>query len=243
MHSISFILLIIITIFSFLISSSYSFIIKLNQKNPKFCISKYIPKNYKISFSYLVTSDPKEPIRGELRETVSKTQLYHKPYGEKGDYKSGNLSQDNGNYELCFYVLSLNELYVSIEFNILMDEYIDAKDLVTDKQVKGIIKEVIDIRDSVSGIESNARHLFAEKYRHLKILKEIVGSIKMLTCLKILIVSLLSTFQVYVIKMFFGNEKRISKINVKNNYNDNINNNKSNYNYKMFQNKGGEEFL
>lgn len=205
-----FIILFFICIELSLITFSFEFLIKLNEKSPKFCATKIISANDKITMSYVVNAEIHEPIRAELKEIQTNTQLYHLPYGEKGTYSSQSPLK-KGTYELCFYLLSRKELYVSWEFYTLYEDQ-NQKDLASDIQVKNISREIDDIKSAVNNIESNARHLFDGKYRHLQILKEITTSIKRLTTFKILVITILSGFQVYVIQKFFGKEKRVTKI-------------------------------
>ena len=72
--------------------------------------------------------------------------------------------------------------------------------------------EVTDIRNVFQVIETNLKQGLDRKSRHLRILVDIIKSIKNLTFLKGLIVLLLTLFQIVVIQKFFGPDKRVTSV-------------------------------
>ena len=205
---------ILIIISSFLISFSLSFSFGLPDDKEKYCLKKYIQKGDHITVSFMVASSQKDLIHVSLTYQANKNSpkqnLYEVFDRESGDYNSQNPTEE-GYYELCFYSKKGKQLYVNMEFYSLYEDH-DIKKVATDKEIKTFNNDIKEIKNVVDKIESNARHLNTRKYRHLKILRQYVTSIKRLTYLKIFAVALLSLFQIYIVQKFFGPDKRVSTI-------------------------------
>ena len=86
------------------------------------------------------------------------------------------------------------------------------KDLAKDKEVKGIKNGVLDLEKLFNDFEKNLKFIVDRRNHHHTILQDIVGSIKIISGIKILIIILLSIFQVFIITKFFGTNKRVSTI-------------------------------
>ena len=72
--------------------------------------------------------------------------------------------------------------------------------------------ELKAITGAFTEIENNARHINDRRFRHSKILSKIIKSIDDLTLMKIAVVAILSLLQVFIIRRFFGPDKRVSKV-------------------------------
>ena len=205
--------LIFIILFS-LISFSFSFSFGLTDAKEKFCFKKFIQKGDHITIDYMVASGQKDLIDTSLSYQKDnhgpKKIIYDIKKNDKGSYNSRK-PEEEGYYELCFYSQKGKYIYVNMEFSSLYEGH-DIKKLATDKELKIFNQDIKEIKDVVDKIEMNARHLNTRKYRHLKILKQIITSIKRLTYLKIFAVALLSLFQIYIVQKFFGPDKRVSTI-------------------------------
>lgn len=205
---------ILFIIFSFLISFSLCFSFGFNDEKEKYCLKKYVQKGDHITVSFMVASSQKELIHALLTyqkdKNSPKQNLFEVIDKESGDYNSQNPTEE-GYYELCFFSKKGKYLYVNMEFYTLYEDH-DIKKVATDKEIKTFNNDIKEIKNVVDKIETNARHLNTRKYRHLKILKQYITSIKRLTYLKIFVVALLSLFQIYVVHKFFGPDKRVSTI-------------------------------
>ena len=205
---------ILFLIFSFLTTSVFSFSFDVPDEKEKYCFKKFIKSGDHITMSFMVSSAQKESIHVSLSYKKSKVSLKQNLYEvfdkESGDYNSPNPTEE-GFYELCFYSKKGKKPYVNMEFYTLYEEH-DIKKVATDKEIKTFNNDIIEIRDVVNKIETNARYLNTRKYKHLKVLKQYITSIKRLTYLKIFAVALLSLFQIYIVQKFFGPDKRVSTI-------------------------------
>ena len=199
---------------SFLITFSISFSFNIPDSKEKYCFKKYIQKGDHITVSFMVASSQKELIHVLLtyqkEKNSQKQNLYEVMDKESGDYNTQNPTEE-GYYELCFFSKKGKNIYVNMEFYTLYEDH-DIKKVATDKEIKTFNNDIKEIKNVVDKIETNARHLNTRKYRHLKILKQYITSIKRLTYLKIFAVALLSLFQIYVVQKFFGPDKRVSAI-------------------------------
>ena len=189
---------------------SFSFLFEVNDHYPSYCFKKQLALGDKISLSFVVSAEQKEIVTAELKNTDNNITIYKIVDAEMGNYKSEK-SLDNGMYELCFFSQKGKKFQISMNFYTLYEDQ-NVKDLATDKEVKKINTEVEDIKNAFQKIESNARHLINRRYAHIYILKDIIGSIKRLTFLKIVAVAVLSAFQIYIIQKFFGTEKRVTHV-------------------------------
>ena len=197
-----------------LISFTLSFSFGLPDDKEKYCFKKYIEKGDHITLSFMVASSQKDLIHVLLTyqkdKNSQKENIYEVLEKESGDFNTQNPTEE-GLYELCFFSQKGKDLYVDFEFYTLFEEH-DIKKVATDKEIKTFNSDIKEIKNVIDKIETNARHLNTRKYRHLKILKEYITSIKRLTYLKIFAVALLSLFQIYIVQKFFGPDKRVSTI-------------------------------
>ena len=204
----------IFIIFSSLITLSFSFSFSLPDEKEKYCFKKYIQKGDHITISYMIASSQKESIHVSLTYQKDKNSikmtLYEVLEKESDDYNSP-YPTDEGYYELCFFSKKGKNLYLNMEFYTLYEEH-DIKKVATDKEIKTFNNDIKEIKEVVDKIETNARHLNTRKYRHLRILKQYITTIKRLTYLKICAVASLSLFQIFIVQKFFGPDKRVSTI-------------------------------
>ena len=206
--------ILLLILFLYLIPFSFAFSFGFNDEKEKYCFKKYIQKGDHITINFMLASTEKETIHALLTyqkdKNSPKQNLFEVIDKESGDYNSQNPTEE-GYYELCFFSKKGKYIYVNMEFSSLYEGH-DIKKLATDKELKIFNQDIKEIKDVVDKIEMNARHLNTRKYRHLKILKQIITSIKRLTYLKIFAVALLSLFQIYIVQKFFGPDKRVSTI-------------------------------
>ena len=79
-----------------------------------------------------------------------------------------------------------------------------------------------DISEGLKNIRHTSNNLISKKFTHFLYLCDYVWQIKLLTLAKILIVGLMSLFQIYVIQKMFGEDKRMSQIKTSSNKNNKI---------------------
>ena len=202
-------LLIIYIISSFLISNIYSFLYKISGKKDKYCFRKIIDENDTLSVSFVVSTDQSDQIKVTLTRLFNNKIIYKEDSAESGFFKSEK-GEDGGKYELCFYPLSDNKFYISFEF----DTYAEGnlKELVKDEDIQYMVEDFKSVNYAFTEIENNARHINDRRYRNLKIIRKIINSVENLTILKIVVISLISLLQIFIIKRFFGPDKRVSKV-------------------------------
>ena len=84
--------------------------------------------------------------------------------------------------------------------------------IATDTQLKSIVEKVKKIKKGFTNLESNSVNLMNMKYSHLSFLYKYLKQIKDLTFGKLLVISLITLFQIYVIQKMFGEDKRMNRI-------------------------------
>ena len=202
-------LLIIYITSSFLISNIYSFLYKISGKKDKYCFRKIIDENDTLSVSFVVSTDQSDQIKVTLTRLFNNEIIYKEEKTESGIFKSEK-GEDGGKYELCFYPLSDNKFYISFEFYTIEEENI--KELAKDIDIQYMVEEFKAVNTAFTEIENNARHINDKRFRNTKILRKIINSVENWTIIKIIIISLLSILQVFIIRKFFGPDKRLSKV-------------------------------
>ena len=105
------------------------------------------------------------------------------------------------------------EYYVNMEFYTLFEDN-NIKKLATDKEIKTINNDIREMKNALNDIEINSRHLNSRNFEHFLAMSMLISSIKRLTYLKIFVVAAISLFQIYIIRKFFGPEKRDIKLKV-----------------------------
>ena len=201
--------LIIFIIFSFLISNIYSFLYKISGKKDKYCFRKIIEENDTLSVSFVVSSENSDTIKVILTRLFNNEIIYIEDKTESGFFKSEK-GEDGGKYELCFFPFSNNKFYISFEFYTIEEENI--KELAKDIDIQYMVEEFKAVNTAFTEIENNARHINDKRFRNTKILRKIINSVENWTIIKIIIISLLSILQVFIIRKFFGPDKRLSKV-------------------------------
>ena len=197
-------LIIISTIFS-----SNALKVKINGKQKDYCFIKSIyEEEDTMKIFFLISSGRTEQLNVVFKNKEGKI-LYQEVTRQRGEYQTDVLPR--GDYTLCFSPRTNNEYYISFDMQ-LSEESAVSKDLAKDKEVKGIKNGVVDLEKLFNDFEKNLKFIVDRRNHHHTILKDIVGSIKTISAIKILIIILLSIFQVFIITKFFGTNKRVSTI-------------------------------
>ena len=189
---------------------SLSLQFKVSGEKQKYCFSKTINDNDIISFSYIVSAETSEPIKVILKYTVDNKIIYKDDNEEGGSYRSED-GEAGGKYEVWFITNNDHKFYISFDFNTL-GEGGNIQELAQDKDVQEMGVELQAVTGAFTEIENNARHINDRRFRHSKILSRIIKSIDDLTFMKIAVVAILSLLQVFIIRRFFGPDKRVSKV-------------------------------
>ena len=183
---------------------------KVSGEKQKYCFSKTINDNDIISFSYIVSAETSEPINVALTYLVDNKIIFKEEKEEGGSYRSED-GEKGGKYEVCFITNNDHKFYISFDFNTL-GEGGNIQELAQDKDVQEMGVELQAVTGAFTEIENNARHINDRRFRHSKILSRIIKSIDDLTFMKIAVVAILSLLQVFIIRRFFGPDKRVSKV-------------------------------
>ena len=199
------ILIILFTI----ISSSKALKVKINGRQKDYCFTKSIYENEDtMKIFFLISSGRTEQLNVTFKNKEGKI-LYQEVTRQRGEYQTDVLPQ--GDYTLCFSPRTSNQYYISFDMQLSSDSAV-TKDLAKDKEVKGIKNGVLDLEKLFNDFEKNLKFIVDRRNHHHTILQDIVGSIKIISGIKILIIILLSIFQVFIITKFFGTDKRVSTI-------------------------------
>ena len=192
-----------------LIISVLSLKVKINGRQKDYCFTKTIYEEQDtMKIFFLVSSGKTEQINVTFKNQEGKI-LYQETSRQRGDYQSDVLP--SGDYTLCFSPRTSNEYYVSFDMQIAGESAV-TKDLAKDKEVKGIKNGVLDLEKLFNDFEKNLKFIVDRRNHHHTILKDVVGSIKTISFIKILIIIILSMFQVFIITKFFGTDKRVTAV-------------------------------
>ena len=199
------ILIILFTI----ISSSKALKVKINGRQKDYCFTKSIYENEDtMKIFFLISSGRTEQLNVTFKNKEGKI-LYQEVTRQRGEYQTDVLPQ--GDYTLCFSPRTSNQYYISFDMQLSSDSAV-TKDLAKDKEVKGIKNGVLDLEKLFNDFEKNLKFIVDRRNHHHTILQDLVGSIKIISGIKILIIILLSIFQVFIITKFFGTDKRVSTV-------------------------------
>ena len=183
--------------------------VKINGKQKDYCFTKSIyDVEDTIKIFFLISSGKTEQLNVIFKNKEGKI-LYQEVTRQRGEYQSDVLPQ--GDYTLCFSPRNSNQYYVSFDIQVASDSDL-TKDLAKDKEVKGIKNGVLDLEKLFNDFEKNLKFIVDRRNHHHSILEDVVGSIKKISGIKILIIILVSIFQVFIITKFFGTNKRVSAI-------------------------------
>ena len=191
-------------------SISYCLLIEINDIRTKYCFNKKLTEPDKITVNYLITSDKAEKLKVVFNSKELKKVLFHEEGKQSGEYKSES-PLPKGTYTLCFYPQEKKVYHVSFELSSFLESG-RIEEIAKDKDVKLMISDAIEIKQTFQVIEKNIKNSLDRTYRHNKTLDDIITSIKNLTLLKLSIVGILSVFQIIVIQRFFGPDKRVSTV-------------------------------
>ena len=199
------ILIILFTI----ISSSKALKVKINGRQKDYCFTKSIYENEDtMKIFFLISSGRTEQLNVTFKNKEGKI-LYQEVTRQRGEYQTDVLPQ--GDYTLCFSPRTSNQYYISFDMQLSSDSAV-TKDLAKDKEVKGIKNGVLDLEKLFNDFEKNLKFIVDRRNHHYVILLNVISSIKTISAIKILIIILLSIFQVFIITKFFGSDKRVSTI-------------------------------
>ena len=183
--------------------------VKINGKQKDYCFIKSIyDVEDTIKIFFLISSGRTESVNVTFKNSDGKI-LYQEVTRQRGEYQSDVLPQ--GDYTLCFSPRTNNQYYISFDMQISSDSAV-TKDLAKDKEVKGIKNGVVDLEKLFNDFEKNLKFIVDRRNHHYVILLNVISSIKTISAIKILIIILLSVFQVFIITKFFGTDKRVSTI-------------------------------
>ena len=183
--------------------------VKINGKQKDYCFTKSIyDVEDTIKIFFLISSGKTEQLNVIFKNKEGKI-LYQEVTRQRGEYQSDVLPQ--GDYTLCFSPRNSNQYYVSFDIQVASDSDL-TKDLAKDKEVKGIKNGVLDLEKLFNDFEKNLKFIVDRRNHHHSILEDVVGSIKKISAIKILIIILVSIFQVFIITKFFGTNKRVRDI-------------------------------
>ena len=183
--------------------------VKINGKQKDYCFIKSIyDVEDTIKIFFLISSGRTESVNVTFKNSDGKI-LYQEVTRQRGEYQSDVLPQ--GDYTLCFSPRTNNQYYISFDMQISSDSAV-TKDLAKDKEVKGIKNGVLDLEKLFNDFEKNLKFIVDRRNHHYVILLNVISSIKTISAIKILIIILLSIFQVFIITKFFGTNKRVSTI-------------------------------
>ena len=193
--------------------------VKINGKQKDYCFTKSIyDVEDTIKIFFLISSGKTEQLNVIFKNKEGKI-LYQEVTRQRGEYQSDVLPQ--GDYTLCFSPRNSNQYYVSFDIQVASDSDL-TKDLAKDKEVKGIKNGVLDLEKLFNDFEKNLKFIVDRRNHHHSILEDVVGSIKKISAIKILIIILVSIFQVFIITKFFGTNKRVSAIKTGTGTKDNL---------------------
>ena len=192
-----------------IIISSNALKVKVNGKQKDYCFTKSIyDEEDTMKIFFLISSGRTEQLNVVFKNEQGKI-LYQEVTRQRGEYQSDVIPR--GDYTLCFSPRTTNEYYISFDMQ-LSEESAVSKDLAKDKEVKGIKNGVVDLEKLFNDFEKNLKFIVDRRNHHHSILEDVVGSIKKISAIKILIIILVSIFQVFIITKFFGSDKRVSAI-------------------------------
>jgi hypothetical protein len=201
--------LIIISII-FLFKKTYQTLLLIQNSKKRYCFTKEIveEEDY-IEVSYIISSSKKESIFVILTKKKENKILFQQDRKQSGNYKSEVL--ELGIYELCFYPNTKSDFYLSFEFYSYQETGV-IKDLAIDKEFKNMSLGVQQLKLAINEFDKNLGFLTDRRSRHHIILTNMIDSIKKLSYIKIIILVLLSLFQIFIIQRFFGKDKRVTKL-------------------------------
>ena len=201
--------LIIISII-FLFKKTYQTLLLIQSSKKRYCFTKEIveEEDY-IEVSYIISSSKKESIFVVLTKKKENKILFQQDRKQSGNYKSEVL--ELGIYELCFYPNTKSDFYLSFEFYSYQETGV-IKDLAIDKEFKNMSLGVQQLKLAINEFDKNLGFLTDRRSRHHIILTNMIDSIKKLSYIKIIILVLLSLFQIFIIQRFFGKDKRVTKL-------------------------------
>ena len=192
-----------------IIISISSLKVKINGSRKDYCFTKTIYEaEDTMKISFLISSGRTEAINISFKNKDGKI-LYQEVSKQRGEYQTDVIP--SGDYTLCFSPRTTNEYYVTFDMEIAGDSSV-TKDLAKDKEVKNIKNGVFELERLFNDFEKNLKFIVDRRNHHHTILKDVVGSIKTISAIKILIIISLSLFQVFIITKFFGADKRVSTI-------------------------------
>ena len=192
-----------------IIISISSLKVKINGSKKDYCFTKTIYETEDtMKISFLISSGRTEAINISFKNKDGKI-LYQEVSKQRGEYQTDVIP--SGDYTLCFSPRTTNEYYVTFDMEIAGDSSV-TKDLAKDKEVKNIKNGVFELERLFNDFEKNLKFIVDRRNHHHTILKDVVGSIKTISAIKILIIISLSLFQVFIITKFFGADKRVSTI-------------------------------
>ena len=199
MKKISF-LLIILSLNIYFISTV---VIQTSGKKDKYCVSKVINEEDRINLSYVISGENEEKVHVFLYDEDNKV-IYEKYDSDSGDYKEH--VKKAGLHKLCFAVVNNNQYYISFEFFTDFDKG-HTLDMAKEDHIHEIKRDVIEITSLFEEVEKNIRFTMDRRNKHSEVVSDIINSIRNITFAKVIVILVVSIFQVIFIQRFFGGRK------------------------------------
>lgn len=202
--------LIIITTFILIsiIAFSNCLLIKMGDRR-QHCFEKNLIQDDMLLIDYIISSDREEQVSMTLTKAHTDEVIFHLEHNQTGKFESSLLK--NGTYTLCFNPNDSNDYYISFNFFSYSETGV-VKGLAQDKEVKLVGLGIDEIKKAFQDFELKLKNIVDRRSRHNLILSDIIASVKKLTIVKISIIALISVFQIFLIRKFFGPDKRVTKV-------------------------------
>lgn len=191
-----------------ILSLSNSLLVHMGDSRPH-CFEKALAHEDILLINYIVSSDKEEKLSMTLTKLYTEDVIFQLKNNQTSNFKSDLLK--SGIYTLCFIPSDANNYFISFDF-ISYSEAGVVKELAQDKEVKLIGLGIDQIKTAFQDFELKLKNIVDRRSRHNIILNDIIKSIKKLTFVKIAIITLISIFQVFLIRKFFGPDKRVTKV-------------------------------
>ena len=193
------------------------------QGTKQVCFKKDLKPKDSIRLSFAVSSESKKTIDVTLLHVPTKTVTYSAYDKDMGSMEINFIENFKpGTYELCFKPRDGAKRFITFTFSTLYEGLVSGLQLnqqennfteaSKDDDFKGTLSEVIEIKKIFEEMEGNNRQLLDRRNRHLEMFHSIYGSIRMMNLIKFFIIVGMTVFQIVIIRNYFGEDKRVTKL-------------------------------
>lgn len=206
-------------IFSILVYTTYiNTLMIVLDKNKEFCITKEILQGDDIKASFMFSGKHQSDFYTVLKNPHSKILYENKVNtGSIVKYKDNDEIRVSvtysGEHALCFTAFKDSNAVVSFEFYTL-NESGHIISVAKDDALTDMNKNVTVISYLFEEIEKNLKFYVERRDIHSKFTNEVINILEQVTFFKILIFSLFSLFQVYLIRKLFAKKINFDNLNV-----------------------------